>query len=303
MVFCIIGLVIFGILGIFSAKYRRYFRESLHCMRRQILLKPCDTSFDQEMKAKISAGISKTSPVLARFVFRRFALLSWILLVLMTFSAAAVGFGVYSYVLYGNCNGPYSSDFCVFGVLSGPMDERIANIRPVDAGDAPTLGSPNASVKIVEVGCYSCPYTKNAESIRSQLLNKYGSDVSFTFRDMPLPSHNLSWEAAEAAKCALEQGKYWEYHDKLFEYQEIMSVEKMKSIANEIGLNASQFNACLDTEKYKEQVQKDYDAGTSAGIFATPTYFVDGKPIVGLKAFADFEKIVIGEIRGSCPVS
>lgn len=301
MVFCIIGLVIFGVLGLFSAKYRTYFRESLHCMRRQILLKACDSTFDQQMKAKISAGLSKVSPRLGRFVFRRFVLLTWILLVVMLISAAAVIIGIYNYFAYGNCNGPYSSDFCVFGAISGSIDQRIANIKPISAGDSPTLGNSNASVKIIEVGCYSCPYTKDAESIRTQLLAKYGENVSFTFRDMPLGSHNLSWKAAEAAKCALEQNKYWEYHDLLFRNQDSMNIDKMKEIAADLGLNSTQFDSCLDTDKYLPSVQQDFNDAQASGIFATPTYFVDGKPIVGLKAFADFEKIVVGEIQGSCP--
>lgn len=300
MVLCIVGLVIFGILGIFSAKYRRYFRESLHCMRRQLLLKPCDTQFDQELKAKLSASISKKSPALAGFVFKRFALLSWILLILMIASLAMILFGVYNFLAYGNCNGPYSSDFCLFGALQGSFDERVAGIKPVSVDDDPTIGNKDSNVRIVEVGCFSCPYTRDAEQFRSQLLDKYGGNVSFTFRSMPLPSHTLSFERAEAADCALEQDKYWEYHDKLFENQENITIEKMKGIAADLGLDTEQFNACFDSRKYKDEVQKDYDDAVAAGIFATPTYFVNGRPFVGIQAFAQFEKLVVGAIEGSC---
>jgi len=301
MVFCIVGLIIFGILGLFSAKYRRYFRESLHCMRRQLLLKPCDTQFDNEMKAKISAGVSKVSTGMARFVFRKFVLLSWILLVLMIASVIMVMFGVYNYVAYGNCNGPFSSDFCVFGVLDGSFDEKVAKIKPISMDDDPTLGDFNASnVHIIEVGCFSCPYTKDAEQFRGQLLEKYGGNVSFTFRSMPLPQHELSFERAEAADCALEQGKYWEYHDLLFQNQANMTMDKLKELAAELELNTTQFDACLDSEKYRGEVQKDYDDAVAANIFATPTYFVNGVPLVGIKAFAQFENIVVSSIEGSC---
>jgi hypothetical protein len=297
MVFCIIGIVIFGILGIFSAKYRRYFQESIHCLSRQLMLKKCDTQFDQEMKAKISAGISKRSPVLARFVYRRFALLSWIMIILLVFSVGAMALGFYNYAVYGNCNGPESKDFCIFN----PFGLGQKPLKLINATGAPSLGNPDAAVKIIEVGCYSCPYTKDAESVRNQILTKYSGNVSFVFKDMPLTSHNLSWDEAEAAKCAEEQGFYWQYHDKLFGHQDSMSIGKLRDIAVEMGMNTTKFNSCLDTHKYRQAVQKDYNDGIEAGIYATPTYFIDDKPIVGLKAFAQIEQIVIGEIRGSCP--
>ena len=301
MVFCIVGLVIFGVLGIFSAKYRRYFRESLHCMKRQLTLRPCDTQFDQEMKSKIAASAGKKSERLGRFIYKRFALLSWIMIIMLAASIAMIGFGVYSYIAFGNCNGPDSSDFCIFGVLGGSVDERIAGLKTIDTRNGVEAGNPKAAVKIIEVGCFSCPYTKSAESLRLQILGKYSGNASFIFKDMPLPSHNLSRTLAEAAKCANEQGAYWEYHDKIFEQQENMTEQKTREIAEEIGMNTSQFNSCMDSRKYAAEVEQDYQDGIAAGIFATPTYFVNGKPVIGLRAFADLEKIVVGEITGQCP--
>lgn len=303
MVFCIIGLVIFGILGLFSAKYRRYFRESLHCMRRQLMLKACDTQFDQEMKSKISAKISKRSPGLARFVFRRFAMLTWILLIIMLVSAAFIAYGFYSYVAYGNCNGPNSNDFCIYNaLLPGSIADKTLAIKPLGADGNPTIGPSDAPIKIVEVGCFRCPFTKKAEVFRQQILDKYGSNVSFTFRIMPLPYHNFSTETAEAAYCALDQNKYWEYHDKLFEYQDIMSIQKMRDISTELGMDTTAFSSCFDSGKYTDKVKKDYDAGVAAGIFATPTYFVNSKTFVGLSAFSDFENVVASEMEASCHV-
>jgi hypothetical protein len=307
MVFCVIGIVIFGVLGIFSAKYRRYFRESLRCITRQMMLKKCDTAFDQEMKSKISASVSKVSPTVARFVYKRFAVISWILVGLMIISIGLMGIGVYNYLAYGNCNGPESKDFCIFNPLGTPSDtvnlyqSSDPSIRNFGVG-APMLGNPNSTMKIIEVGCFSCPYTKDAESVRQQILAKYAGNVSFTFINMPLPSHPGSREAAEAAKCAEEQGMYWEYHDILFANQDRFSQENFKLLAVEIGLNSSMFNDCLDSRKYAAAVENDYKAGQAVKIHATPTYFINGAPIVGLKAFAQIENIIISEISGSCPV-
>jgi protein-disulfide isomerase len=303
MVFCIVAIVIFGILGIFSAKYRAYFRESLHCIKRQITLRPCDTNFDEKMKSKMSGKLMRISPKIAGFVYRKFVFITWLFIAVMIVSLIGIGIGVYNFAIYNNCNGPGSHDFCILNAFGGSLNDQIAKLKPVGPDDDPTVGNPNASVRIVEVGCFMCPYTRNSESIRTQLLEKYNNNVSFTFRSIPLPQHNMSWITAEAADCALEQGKYWEYHDKLFENQMNMSMEKLYSIANEIGLNTEQFAKCLETGKYSNEVKKDADDATAAGIFATPTYFVNGRPFVGIKSFAEFEKIVIGEIQGSCTAS
>jgi hypothetical protein len=111
MVFCIIGLVVFAFLGLFSAKYRTYFREAVHCISRQVTLRPCDTKFDEKMKSKISAKLTRVSPGIARFTYRRFALLSWIFFIAMIVSLALFVQGAYNLALYGTCD-PYGGN-CV----------------------------------------------------------------------------------------------------------------------------------------------------------------------------------------------
>src|SRR3989338_9101514 len=113
MVFCIIALVIFSILGLFSAKYRAYAKESFRCVSSMITLRPCDTGFDQKMKAKVTSGLMKRSERLGRFVYKRFELISWSFLAVMIVSLFFTGLGIYNLVAYGNCNGPESTDVCI----------------------------------------------------------------------------------------------------------------------------------------------------------------------------------------------
>ena len=103
MVFCIVGLVVFGILGLFSAKYRDYFHESFRCVFRMAMLKPCDTDFDQKMKAKITTKLMKVSPALANFNYKHFGKISIVFVVMMFISFGLFLGGIYNYVLYGNC--------------------------------------------------------------------------------------------------------------------------------------------------------------------------------------------------------
>lgn len=121
MVFCIIGIVIFGILGIFSAKYRNYFKEAIKCTVETATLRPCTTGFDKKMQMKISTKLSKVNRKLGNFVFKNFQAISVIFVALMIASLALVGIGVYNWVVFGNCNGPQGGD-CVLNDLTGQPD-------------------------------------------------------------------------------------------------------------------------------------------------------------------------------------
>ena len=112
MVFCIVGFVVFGVLAVFSAKYRTYFRETVHCIKRQVTLRPCDTQFDEKMKSKISAKLIRISPGMAGFVYRKFWLVSWMFLILTIISIALIAQTSYNLAVYGTCD-PQTGN-CVF---------------------------------------------------------------------------------------------------------------------------------------------------------------------------------------------
>ena len=304
MVFCIVALVMFGVLGIFSAKYRTYFKEALRCVGRQMTLRKCDTDFDNKIKSKITARLMNRSPKAAKFVYKKFSWVSWVFVLLMFWSIASIGIGVYNTVAYGNCNGEESTDFCIFnpdmtGNSGHSMHEGLEKkeLTPASVDDDPFIGGENAKVTIIEFGCFRCKYTKKAEETRKQILQKYGDKIKFVFRNFPLPSHDLSRETAEASDCALEQDKYWEYHDQLFANQKNMSVEKIKSIAADLGLDAKKFNECFDSRKYQQEVEKDHQDGLKSGIYGTPTFFINGRPLVGPRTFEEFVQIIDEELK------
>ncbi len=301
MVFCVIAIIIFGILGLFSAKYRTYFREALRCVGRQATLRKCDTDFDNKIKSKITAKLMGKSPSTARFVYKRFYLISWVFVILLFWSAAIFVTGIYNFYSFGNCNGPGAEGFCIFDTMSDIGYSVIGGISakdliPASADDDPFLGGENAKVTIIEFGCFRCSYTKEFESTRKQLLEKYNNSIKFVFRNFPLPQHNLSRETAEASNCALEQGKYWEYHNSLFDNQKNMSIEIMKKIAIDIGANAEQFNQCFDSKKFKDEVEKDYQDGLKSKLYGTPTFFINGRALVGPKPIGEFIKIIDEEL-------
>ena len=120
------------------------------------------------------------------------------------------------------------------------------------------------------------------------------------YRDFPLTSiHQWAQKGSEAADCANEQGKFWEYHDALYDSQTTITqtaqtggvtaaVDALKGLASQLGLDTAAFNECLDTDKYASEVQKDVQDGTSYGVDGTPAFFVNGQLVVGALPFADY---------------
>lgn len=161
----------------------------------------------------------------------------------------------------------------------------------------PKFGPINAKVVIVEFADFTCVACKQEYSVIKQLQNDYGDKVQFIFRDYPaFNDRPLSLVAAIAGNCAREQGKFWEMHDLLFQMEGDLTNSILNTYATQIGLNVLQFQNCITSEKYLTDVEKDIQAGLTAGVSGTPTFFVNGKKIQGAIPFATFEKVITTEL-------
>ncbi len=172
---------------------------------------------------------------------------------------------------------------------------RIALAPPrvdVGADDDPFMGPQDAPVTLVEFSDFQCPYCRRVQSVLKRLMTAYHGQLKLVFRDFPLRQiHPEAQKAAEAAQCANDQGQFWQYHDRLFAATEL-GVEHLKQYAVELGLDAEGFNACLDSEKYRQEVQDDIDDARAVGVNATPSFFVNGLPINGAVPFERFVEMV-----------
>jgi protein-disulfide isomerase len=147
------------------------------------------------------------------------------------------------------------------------------------------LGETKAPLTIFEFSDYQCPYCSRYETLsRPTIIDNYvkTGKARLTFRDYPLPFHTYAQKASEATLCAGDQNKYWEMHNALFAKQEsgsedALSIENIKNYASELGLNASTFNSCLDSNKYEAQVTKNMQSGQDVGISGTPTVVIAKK--------------------------
>ncbi len=166
----------------------------------------------------------------------------------------------------------------------------------------PSKGPANAPITLVEFADFQCPFCRQWEQQTYQpLLDKYAGKIRIVYRDFPLTQiHPNALPAAEAAQCANEQGKFWEFHDKLFEGQDL-SPAIYDQYAQELGLSMTQFDQCVSTEKYKAAIEADSQFAEQLGINSTPTFFINGLAIVGAQPISVFEQVIDKELAGQIP--
>ena len=163
---------------------------------------------------------------------------------------------------------------------------------------SPSKGSEDAPVTIVKFEDYQCPFCKQVQPTVTELLSRYNGKIRLVHKDLPLDSiHPESRQAAEAARCAHEQGKFWSYHDILYVNSPKASQEDLKSYAKQAGLDLNAFEGCIVTEKFKAVVQRDLIDGAQLGLAGTPVFFINGREISGNQPLRAFEAIVDEELE------
>ena len=179
----------------------------------------------------------------------------------------------------------------------GPLSEELWNEIITDPVYA--FGEESASVTMVEFTDYQCPFCKrHFDETHSQVLSDYvnSGQVRYLFRDLPLSFHANAKPAALAARCAGDQGKYLEMHDKLFEMQDNWSNgsadEAFKGYASDLGLNTGTFDTCYDNGTYNEAIDAELALAAKVGASGTPTFFVNGTKIVGAQPFSAFQAAI-----------
>lgn len=183
--------------------------------------------------------------------------------------------------------------------IDGVPDDVI--VEPTPTYSAPTidndvvLGDADAPVTVIIFGDYECPfcerlYQETEKPLREEYV-KTGK-VKVVYRDYPLSFHPQAQPAAEAAECAGAQGKYWEYHDALFERQATLGTLNYVDLAVELGLNKESFKTCVETHEFAAEIAKDQADGIAAGVDGTPASFINGQLISGAVPYATFQAAI-----------
>ncbi len=180
---------------------------------------------------------------------------------------------------------------------SQPTAPAIADLTVSD--DEHIKGGKNAKVTIVEYSDFECPFCKRALPTVNQILDTYGDDVRLVYRHFPLRSiHANAQKAAEASECAADQGKFWEYHDLMFENSTLVAggIPQFKKWAAELRLNTSTFDNCLDSGEKADDVDEDFATASANGVQGTPAFFINGTSLSGAQPFAAFKTIIDAEL-------
>jgi protein-disulfide isomerase len=166
----------------------------------------------------------------------------------------------------------------------------------VSIDDDPSLGPADAPITIVEFSDFNCPYCEKWQTETfPTLMAAYPNQIRFVYRDFPITSQE-SLAAAQAANCAGEQDAYWAFHDSLLTGGLDLGRDAYTQYATRLGLDAEALLACLDSGKYNDEVEADARYAAGLGVSGTPTFFINGLPLVGAQPLAEFQAVIESEL-------
>jgi protein-disulfide isomerase len=169
--------------------------------------------------------------------------------------------------------------------------------------DDPVWGPDDAVITIIEFSDYECPYCRRWHTeVWPQIQEVYAGQVRLVYRDFPLTTiHANATTAATAANCAGEQNAYWEFSERLFSMELGLSKSAYDQYATDLGLDLDSFSTCLESGDQNEEVMADYEYAANLGVRSTPTFFINGIPVVGAQPFEVFQSLIDQELAGDIP--
>lgn len=161
---------------------------------------------------------------------------------------------------------------------------------------SPSLGPKEARVTLVEFSDYQCPYCHQAQGVVEEILKKYDGKLRFVHGEYPLPQHPRAFAASVASRCAGDQGKYWDYHKGLLGVASDYGDADLQARASKLGLDAASFGECLGSGRHDAAIEASRQFGSAVGVNSTPTFFVNGRKLRGIRSIEDFETIFREEL-------
>ena len=295
---CIASLIVFSILGIFSASHRELAREAFSCTIRRLTLRPCETGFKEKVKSKVLASLLERSVLAAKIFNKYFEILSFIFVVLMVGSTIWTIRGGYNYFFYGSCNGLNATGFCAFDAsgennkvtqvsascgLDTPTEKDL-DISKVNTKNFPVKNK-NGKLKVVFIGCYECDYTRKAYPDIKKLSEK--KDVEFVFMHYPAKQNTVQLSRIDYCAYQVDQEKFWQLNDLFFsaDRSRLSEIDYLKSIINSAGYEADKILSCAENKETKTAVSEQVLEMEKSGLYGTPTVFIGNKVFVGPKPY------------------
>jgi len=301
---CVIALIVFGILGIFSLSYREVAIEAFDCVFRRMTLRKCQTRLDERARSQITGKIKRISPFLAKQFYKYFRVLEFAFVILFVLSLFQTGVAGYNYYLYGNCNGPNEDGFCIFDPTG--HNSQFSNLAQDSCGDDtifqvkdeltmnsinlsnfPLLNDGDENI-IFFIGCYDCDYTKETYPIIEDLIRKENPTVYFAH--LPVREHMDLF--TQYANCIYEKesiATFLEFNTEMFSQDEC-SIDSCTSILDNIGLNTTEYNECANSNESISLFEEQLIELGSVGVYGTPTIFINGEVFVGPKPYRVYKR-------------
>lgn len=305
---CIIALIIFSILGIFSASHRALAKEAFSCVFRRITLRPCNTGFAEKIKGKILSKLISRSTFLAKMVNKHYEILSWIFFILMVGSTIWVMRGVYNFYVFGSCNGLNASGFCAF-------DPSGENNKVTTLGDSSTCGitqKTEATVTlnnidlssfpiqnvgskdtVVFIGCYACDYSRKAYPDIQKLVKD--KKANYIFAHYPAKDDTMFLgDAGYAVRKLYGDEAFWKLNDYLFvtDKNYILDKSNLNTILANFNFDIKKVNELANSPETKTVMDNQIKELNKTNMYGTPTIFINGKAFVGPKPYRVYKSAI-----------
>ncbi len=300
--FCLLALIVFSILGLFSVTHRKLAKEAFACVFRRVTLRPCNTGFKEKMKAELVGKVLLRSVWAARIVNKNFELLAWVFFIVSVVSTIWMVWGVYNYYVYGSCNGLNQAGFCAFDPRGAnnqvssidskcylkPPTEKDVTLKGMDLSLFPARMI-NAKDTVVVIGCYLCDYTRKAYPLIQEFLKN--NKVNYIFAHFPTKVQATYLTGYIDCAYQQNQDKYWKLNDQLFasSKKDVANPAYTQSLMSKDGFDMNKVNACVANPKTKALVNKQVEMLRKTGIYGTPTVFINGKALVGPKPYRVYQ--------------
>ncbi|MFA5840710.1 MAG: thioredoxin domain-containing protein [Candidatus Paceibacterota bacterium] len=304
---CLLALIIFGIMGIFSASHRALAKEAFSCVFKRVTFRPCDTGFKEKIKGKILSKLIDRSVFLAKMVNKHYEILSWVFFILMLGSTVWVLQGGYNFYVYGSCNGLNASGFCAF-------DPSGENNKVTALGDSSTCGTvqkieKNLTLKntdlssfpiqknggedtVVFVGCYACDYSRKAYPDILKLIKD--KQANFIFAHYPAKGDTTF--LANIGYCVNKDypEKYWDLNNYLFTADKnfVLNKENVDTILTSFNLDVKKVNICANSSETKKVIDNQIIELNKTNLYGTPTIFINNKAFVGPKPLRVYKSAI-----------
>jgi predicted DsbA family dithiol-disulfide isomerase len=303
--FCLLALIIFSILGIFSASHRQLAKEAFDCVFRRITLRPCNTGFDKKIKSKIVGKLLNRSEFVAKLLNKHFEMVSWVFFIILLGSGLWVVKGGYNFYMYGSCNGLNASGFCAFDPTGennkvsqisdscslNPPSESDLDLAAINLSEYPTKDA-GSEDSLVFIGCYNCDYTRKAYPLIQKLQDNY--EFNYTFVHFPVKDETSYISNYVYCGNLQDPEKLWRFNGKLFasSKEDVSNNGYVDKIAVEVGFDVDALQACVTSEETQKIVDNQFEQVRATGIYGTPTIFINDKALVGPKPYRVYQRML-----------